>query len=198
MPEPIAYNENELLAKVALGEETAFRELFERYKHKIYSFALYLTHSDSIAEEVTQEIFIKIWNHRSQLQEINYFKSWLRVLIRNHTYTILHRIAQERIILKKISVQTDSHASVTEIDVLTREYNRLLDQAIARLPTQQKKVYVMSRKEGMKHDMIADEMGISLNTVKNHMKAALRSIRLYIEDHTDILVLTIFSLVKFF
>jgi RNA polymerase sigma-70 factor (family 1) len=194
VPTEPSYNEKEILQQIAAGEEPAFAQLYDRYHQKLYSFAFFLTRSAELAEEITQEIFIKIWTHRHELSGINYFNSWLRTLVRNQAYDQLRRLAHERLIFKAIAYGPEPNAPVTETDVADREYNRLLERAIDQLSPQQKIVYRLSRQEGLAQEAIAQSMGLSLNTVKNHMKAALRSIRTYLDKHTDTLILLAIAL----
>lgn len=182
------YDLHEMLAQISLGNERAFRQLFDTYHHKIYSFAFYLTRSATLAKDITQDIFIKVWMNREQLSAVGHFEAWLKTIVRNHTYNYLHRLATERLVLKKIEQQRTGTAVDGENEWLTREYDRLLAQAIAQLSEQQQKVFLLSRREGMKHEAIARLLGVSVNTVKNHMKAALQSIRRFFEDHTDAIV----------
>lgn len=140
-----------------------------------------------MAEEITQEIFIKIWASRSELTEINYFNSWLKTLIRNFTYNYLRRIAHEKMIFADIHSNLKTEATVNTMEAL--EYKQLLQKAIEQLPAQQKKVYLLSRRDGFKHEEIAQEMNLSINTVKNYMKLALESIRLFLDNHTDAMIL---------
>jgi RNA polymerase sigma-70 factor (ECF subfamily) len=177
MDEEISYKEKKLLEQVARGSETAFRLLYDIQHQRIYSFALFLTHSEVLAEEVTQEIFIKIWNHRTELSEIRQFDAWLKTLIRNQCYTFLNRLAKERLILQEINEQNTEGSNFTEENILFSDYSRLLQQLLDRLPEQQRKVFILSRQEGIKHEDIARQMGLSINTIKSHMKAALRNIR---------------------
>jgi RNA polymerase sigma-70 factor (ECF subfamily) len=179
------HNEYELLQQVAQGSESAFRELYNRHHQRIYSFALFITHSDVLAEEVTQEIFIKVWTHRTELEGIRNFNAWLKTLVRNQAYTYLSRQAKERIILQEIGQSSPHSSNDTEITVLDQEYNRLLQEAINGLPRQQQKVYLLSRQQGLKHEEIAQELGLSVNTVKNHMKAALQHIKQFLNGRTD-------------
>jgi len=179
-----SYKEQIVLELVARGNEAAFRRLYEAHNQRIYSFAFFLTRSDVLAEEVTQEIFIKIWTHRSELSEIRQFDAWLKTLVRNQCYTFLNRLAKERLILQEIDRQESEVSNYTEEEVMFSEYNRLLQQVISQLPEQQRKVFILSRQEGMKHEEIARQMGLSINTIKSHMKAALRSIRLFLDSRT--------------
>ena len=191
MPSDLLHTEKELLTRLTNGDEPAFRRLFDLYHQRVYSFAFFLTHSEILAEEIVQEVFIKIWMNREKFTEINYFASWLRTVVRNQAYTYLRRIAHEKLILQELS-HTSPHS--TETEVLDREYSLLLQQAIEQLPPQQKKVYLLSRKDGLKNDAISAEMGISVNTVKNHLKAALKSIRSFLDARTDALILVAMAL----
>lgn len=186
---PLPYDELTLLREVAEGNKSAFREIYVHHHQKLYSFAFFITRSANLAEEITQEIFIKIWMHRLELGGIDNFNAWLKTLVRNHAYTCLHRMALEKVILQNIRKTTSGEDNVTDTAILDREYNRLLEKAISNLPLQQKKVFLLSRQEGMKQEAIAQALGLSINTVKNHMKAALRSIRVYLEGHTDAIVM---------
>lgn len=181
-------SEPELLRLVANGDEQAFRQLFEQYRQRVYSFAFYLTRSEHLAEEATQEIFIKVWLNREKLAAINYFPSWLRTIIRNLAYSHMRRIAQERLFLQRMGHLPGTDIISIESQMLDKELDHFLQEAVGQLPPQQQKVYLLSRKEGWRNDAIAKEMGISINTVKNHLKAALKSIRFFLDSRTDTLL----------
>ncbi len=183
-----SFEEKTLLKKVAKGSEPAFRRLYDIHHQQIYSFALFLTRSEVLSEEVTQEIFIKIWARREELLEIRHFKPWLKTLVRNQAYSFLSRLARERLILREVGQQKKEAANHTEEEVLVREYGRLLKEILGQLPEQQRKVFLLSRQEGMKHEEIARHLGLSINTIKSHMKAALRRIRLFFDSHNDTLI----------
>lgn len=174
---------NLILVRVAAGDQSAFNTLFETYHQRIYSFAFFLTHSELLAEEVTQEIFIKIWNHRSELLELNFFDAWLKTVIRNHCYTFLNRLAKEKIILDEINKQETTELNTTEDKIFFYDYSTLLKRALNRLPKQQRKVFILSRQEGVKNEDIAKMMNLSINTVKCHKKAALRNIRIFLGNN---------------
>jgi RNA polymerase sigma-70 factor (family 1) len=179
---------------VAGGSEPAFRELYDAYHQRIYSFALFITHTDILAEEITQEIFIKVWTHRQGLSGINNFNAWLKTLVRNHSYTYLNRLARERLVLTETKRRREGETYSTEADIQDNEYSRLLKEAVSQLPEQQKKVYLLSRQDGLKHEEIAGQLGISVNTVKNHMKAALKGITAFLHGRTDALILLALAL----
>jgi RNA polymerase sigma factor (sigma-70 family) len=95
-PDPV-YDEREILARVARGDQYAFRLLFDRHRDKVYSFALFLTRFEPTAEEITQDVFTKAWTHREELPKLDYFLSWLRTVARNEAYNYLKRKARERL-----------------------------------------------------------------------------------------------------
>ncbi|MEA5005391.1 MAG: RNA polymerase sigma-70 factor [Rikenellaceae bacterium] len=186
------YDDNKLLSLVANGNEAAFHQLYRLHHQRIYSFAFFLTSSDLLAEEVTQEIFIKIWNHRAELSEIKVFEAWVKTLVRNQCYTFLNRLAKERLIFQNINNQGIQVSSSTEEKYISEEYITLLRQAVDHLSEQQKKVFLFSRIDGMRLDEIAIKMGLSINTVKSHIKAALKNIRLSLGSQA-LIIFTVFG-----
>lgn len=133
MNHPYIHNEKELLHQISQGSEPAFRQLYDTYHQRIYSFAFFITRSDILAEDLVQETFIKIWTHRTELSGIIHFNAWIKTLVRNQSYSYLSRLAKERIILSEIKQRTDSSDTSTETTVQDQEYSRLLLQAIHEL-----------------------------------------------------------------
>ena len=177
-------NEKRLLQQVAAGNEHAFKQLFDLRRQKVYSFAFHLTRSDLMAEEIVQEIFLRIWLHRRQLSDILHFHAWLNTLVRNLSYTWLRRMALEASILRDLQHRSGEASVDTQDNLQIREYRRLLQQAIDDLPPRQQEIYLLSRREELSYAAIADQLGLSINTVKNHMKEALRSMRRFLESHS--------------
>jgi len=173
--------EENLLRQISDGDEHAFRVLFDQYRDFIYSFALHITNSELIAKDIVQDIFIKIWMQRHTLHEISNIKGYMHRLTRNHALNGLKRKAHELSLLQTLPVAASLHT--TEETLLYRELERLLDKAVSLLPPQQQRVYQLSRKEGLTHAEIADRLHISTETVKKHLMAALRSIRIYLQQH---------------
>jgi len=181
--------EKELLLQVASGDAESFKYLFEKYKNKIYSMSMYITRSEYISEEITQEAFYKVWQHREELGKIEFFNSYLRTIVANVAYNYLKRIANEKFILKSISKQSSGISNSTENTVLFNDYQAILDQAIQKLPPQQKKVYILSRQEGLKQEEIAKRMNISIYTVKEYLKCALISISKFVDKKLELSII---------
>jgi RNA polymerase sigma-70 factor (family 1) len=172
-----SYNEKALLQQVAQGDERSFRELYDHYYNRIYSIAYKLTKTESVAEDVVQEIFIKLWVHKETLSGVDNFNAYLNTLIRNHVFNCMRRLATEEVFLHKM-IDEGSVVSDDVHDALVyKELRKRLSDVISRLSPQQKRAYHLSRIEGLKHEEIASQMNISRETVKKHIGEALRLIK---------------------
>jgi RNA polymerase sigma-70 factor (family 1) len=182
------YDERAVLIRTSKGDESAFRQLFDRHRDRIYGFAFYLTREEAVAEEITQDVFTKVWLNREDLATVDYFISWIRVIARNQAYNYLSHSARERLMLRELASRADETDLSTEKMLEAREFGRLLEQAVEKLPPQQQKVWRLSRQAGLKIDEIADQLEISPYTVKNHLKEALRQVRANLDGHLHALI----------
>jgi RNA polymerase sigma-70 factor (family 1) len=167
--------EGNLLRQVAEGNESAFSELFHACRDKLYSFTLRICGSPQQAEDIVQDIFLKVWVMRAELLEIKDFQQYLFRMSHNHAINLLKKEARESILLSKIRIP--SSLSVTEQEVQRRETEAFVRNAIDRLPRQQKQVFILSREQGLNQEEISEKLHITIPTVKSHMTQALRSLR---------------------
>lgn len=176
---------SELLAKVAAGDENAFREIFETYWDAVYGVAFTLTKSASLAEEMVQEVFLDIWLKREKLAAVEKFSSYLFIVARNHIFNVLRKKIREEAftehLLNYFRETGDSPAEQLE----TRETEELFCQAIEKLPPQQRLIFGLCRKQGLSHEEIALRLQISRHTVKSHMHKALQFIQHYLLSHAE-------------
>lgn len=185
MPIQPLHNEKALLAQILQGDETAFRIVFDHYRDAIYSFALKVVQHEVIAEEIVQDVFVKIWMNRNGLSAVRNFADFLFIITRNHTLNCLRRLAKEKKHTIAATSELPTEAISAEATVLQRDYDRVLQQAIDRLPPQQKLVFTLSRLQGLSREEIAAQLNISTGTVKTHMKQATRSIRVYFKNYNS-------------
>lgn len=183
MPTYFPYNEKELLERIAAGDEAAFSVLFYTYHQQLGDYIFRLTRSLATAEEIVQEVFVKLWTKKHLLKEVNNIQSYIYRLSRNHTLNSLRQLAKER--AGKDAWIRDA-GPLEEDPVYNEQYFRLIDEAISKLPPQQQKAWLLSRKEGLMHEEIAHEMHISRETVKRHIQLALRFIMSYVRQHAEI------------
>ena len=182
------HNEDEIIALIIQGDEIAFAKLFEHYRDKIYSVALKLTQSVTIAEEVVEDVFLKIWLKRSDLINIQNFGAYLYTITRNDVYKALKQIAKNyNIVLLTEKHQLLSHND-TEDYVMEKEYSTILKKAIDRLPKQQKEVYSLIKEQGLKREEAANLLNLRPETVKFHLAQAMKNIRSFCSLHLNSIV----------
>ncbi|HEX8377994.1 MAG TPA: RNA polymerase sigma-70 factor [Pedobacter sp.] len=180
----IVYSNDILLEQVALGNEKAFRQLFDQYWKRIHGIALALTKSPDIAEEMVQDIFLKIWLNRTSLLNVRTFEAYLVTVSRNHILNELRRKVKEEPFTQHLLDYLTDLSNNPEQSIIKKERERLLNAAVDTLPAQQKAVFQLSR-EQLSQQEISEKLHISTNTVKVHMNKALKGIRLYVSRYSD-------------
>jgi RNA polymerase sigma-70 factor (ECF subfamily) len=185
--QPALHNEKELLQLISGGDENAFGAVFDHYRNKIYGVALKLTHSTTVAEEIVEDVFLKIWIRRASLNEIENFSAYLFTIARNETYKILKQIAKNyKIVLLSENNESLVHNN-TEDYLINKEFTSLLQKAIDRLPHQQKQVYKLMKEEDLKRGEVAELLHLQPETVKFHLAQAMKNIRTYCMLHLNTL-----------
>ncbi|NHA03795.1 sigma-70 family RNA polymerase sigma factor [Mucilaginibacter sp. HC2] len=189
-------DERELLMQVASGDEHAFRQLFMMYHQQLGEHMLRITNSIELAEEIVQDVFLKIWFTRESLVRVDNFKAYLFVISKNHALNCLKKLAKERAVIKQMEEAGTGnlHAEIAGTDM----YYNLLDEAIDQLPPQQQKVYLLSRHGRLKYAEIADQLELSRETVKKYLQIATLSITEYVHEHLEVIVLLLIALKSFF
>lgn len=178
------YSEKDLLQRSGNGDQTAFSEIFRLYKVKLYGYIFRLTGSSEMAEDVVQNIFLKLWKDRHLLPDIDNLSAYIFRMAQNQSINAFKRMARETILIRKLLTgQADFTPSTPESELAFKEMEKSFRQAIEKLPAQQKKVYLLSREEGLKYEEIAQRLQISPGTVKNHMIQLLRTLREHLENN---------------
>lgn len=184
-------DEKALLHQISIGDAKSFSIIFHRYSPKVYVYALKIVKSENLAEEIAQEVFVKVWNLEEQLTQIENLDAYLRVLTRNHTLKVLRRLALEIKTSRMMAHDYQEDHNETEEYIIFKDSEKILNQAIEKLPAQQKLVYSLCHQEGLKYEEVAERLNISKLTVKTHMQHALRFLRNYVSTHTDIATVVI-------
>lgn len=170
-------NESELLLKIADGNESSFTTLFYHYYKPLGRFVFNMTHSLQLTEEIVQDAFVKIWLRRENLSAINSFGNYIFVLCRNETFAQLKKLASEKNAITKSENYQAIEAEHDQLENPTEAYRTMIEEAVAKLPPQQKKVYQLSRHDRLKYAEIADQLGLSEVTVKKHIQLAVQFIQ---------------------
>ena len=170
-------DEKSILEQFAAGNHTAFRELFMRYHLKVYYFVLGLVKSESDAEDLTQEIFLKLWTHRSRFTEVRTFGSYLYVLAKHTAFNYIESRRVNLVSLERAGEEDGERSDTPYEDLVAKDLRLLVDMIVETMPPQRKMIYRMSREQGLSNEKIARELNISKRTVENHLTQALADIR---------------------
>lgn len=186
--------DTELVLLLTQDDEAAFSELYVRHKDKLRYFCLSLLKSGEEANDIVQEIFIRIWESRSFINPDLSFSSFLYTMARNRILNYFRDADIDMKVKQILALKNPTEENIIESDMIYAEYKNILHEAIETLSPQRKKIFNMSREENLSHKEIAAQLGISVNTVQEHISESLRSIKSYFLKHTDISL----SLLMFF
>ncbi|MBO9154004.1 RNA polymerase sigma factor [Chitinophaga sp. GCM10012297] len=180
----IPHSEKELLRLLADGNEHAFQVIFERHWDAVFSTALLLAKSASVAEDVAQDVFTMLWEKRVSLAGVEKLENFLFIAARNMIYSRFRKLASQDAYRQYVlsCFREDGAERVDETAEL-RELDRTIQQAIRLLPPQQQRAFRLSRYEGMQHEEIAVTMGVSRVTIKSYIVQAIASLRKALANH---------------
>jgi RNA polymerase sigma-70 factor (family 1) len=169
-----------LLQHVANGDKEAFRQLFDQYKLRLFSFVLQMTHSKVDAEEIVQDVFAKLWEIRTDLVQVDYPGKYIYTIARNKTLNHLAKLARDRQLLQQVWLNVSQTDNSTEAILQAQESQRLIGEAINRLSLQRQTIFRLSREQGLTHEEIAVHLGLSKSRVKNILVEILKHIKDYL------------------
>lgn len=156
----------------------AFRQLFDTQRRKVFTYLLKITKSREFSEDAVQEIFLKIWSTRTTLPGIDNINAYLHRMAHNYAYSGFKRLARETLVLAAIKEQQPTFNDIHPgRQLIAKEVQAAIQKIVDQLTPSQRKVFLLSREQGLKQEDIAKELGISIMAVKKHMVDALRFLR---------------------
>lgn len=169
MPINSLYNESELLRRINAGDASAFEQLYNFYRHSVYQLIIKFIKLPAMAEDLTQEVFIKIWESRNRLTEVNSFKDYLFITARNHTLNRLKQIARQDIAMGEIVRYYPSRQEDAGDKLLQQEYWEHIQRVLNGLPERTREIFQLCRIQEKSYDEVAELLGITRDAVKKHM-----------------------------
>ncbi|WP_430973841.1 RNA polymerase sigma factor [Sunxiuqinia rutila] len=186
--------DSELLLSLQKGDHSAFEKLFLKYGQKLFVFAVSYLKQESEAEEIVQEVFMKVWKNRERLKTDTSFQSYLFTIAYNSIKKSFNRKAQVDQFKEELIDQLDSGRDPIDFENNYQLVIQRLDQFIAEMPERRKNVFVQRKKHGKSLVEIANELGISVKTVENQITEAMKYLkRRFAEDFPgDLLFFSLF------
>lgn len=170
------YQDKDLVVQLKSNSSSAFQALFEKYSQRIYRFSIGYLKNNQEAEEIVQDVFLRVWKTREKLVAEQSFESYLFTIAKNSILNTIRKANYEKAYLEYSSLHPNKN-SLLEEELDFKELDRIYRQAIEKLPARRKEVYRLSRDKGLSNREIANELGISVKTVENQMTAALSAIK---------------------
>lgn len=161
--------ESSLKERLAKGDEAAFTYIFNQYSSRIRQFVVKFVKSPQLTEDITQEIFIKMWEGRAMSTEIKSLEAWLFTLARNHTLNTLKQISKEPAGLCKLLENYRVVPNSIEDKIVEREYMARVDTILASLPERSREIFRLCREEELSYEEVMKALDISRSAVKKHM-----------------------------
>ena len=188
--------ERSLILRLIEGDEDAFCELYATYKNRLIYFAMRFLKSREYAEDVFQDAFTVVWQSRRFINPDASFSSYLYTIMRNRILNQLRNAANEEKLKESILSQALDYTEDTKREVMLNDLKSLISHALQQLTPRQREIFEMSREAQLSHKEIADKLGISVNTVQEHISTSLKLIRTYLikysgSEYVDLLLLLI-------
>lgn len=188
--------ERSLILRLIEGDEDAFCELYATYKNRLIYFAIRFLKSREYAEDVFQDAFTVVWQSRRFINPDASFSSYLYTIMRNRILNQLRNAANEEKLKESILSQALDYTEDTKREMMLNDLKSLISHALQQLTPRQREIFEMSREAQLSHKEIADKLGISVNTVQEHISTSLKLIRTYLikysgSEYVDLLLLLI-------
>lgn len=181
-------------SKQQSNEEQEFELIFRRYYVRLCGFANKFISNTAEAEEIVQEVFLNVWSKKDRLKLDDEIKPYLFKSVQNLCFNFIeHQKVVENyysvieVVYKNKKEDFDAYESV-----LFTEFQAKVDEAIGSLPEECRKIFRMSREEGLKYAEIASKLGLSVKTVETQMSRALSKLKIELKDYLSILIISLF------
>lgn len=174
-----------LVTELKNGNKSAFAHVYENYSNKVYHFILKFIIDQEDARELVQQVFIKLWENKKNIDPGLPLDPYLFVISRNCCFDFLKRAARDRELKEQLLQMNSIRCNETENKILLNEYEALVNKAILQLPEKRREVF-NCRLDGMSYDEIAIQLNISKNTVKTHLLKSYRFVKEYVKVFADI------------
>lgn len=185
--QPAHMDDKELLKKIRKGDIDAFETLFRRYYSALYNYAYMFVKQKDDAEEIVQDLFFTIWKNKTNLNISSSFKSYVYRSVYNNSVQFLRRKH------KSVSLEegdTEKNTGRDDPDsVQLQQLTETIENVLRSLPERSRRIFELSRFEGLRYHEIAEKLAISIKTVEANMSKVLKTFRKYLREYQNIILL---------
>ena len=175
-------DEKTLLLELIEGGEYAFEEIYRLYSSRLFGRLLKLVKIEAQAEEILQDVFLKIWENRILIDPEKSFRSLLFKIAENKVYDFFRKVARDKNLESQLVALATANHTIIESFMSGEENLAILQKAIAGLPPQRQQVFRLCKFEGKTYKEVSELLGISLSTISDHVVKGTKSIRDYFDN----------------
>jgi len=189
MPEALKYSlysDDELIACWRKDEKGVFEYIYHQHAVRLLSIAVHKTGDMAVAQELVQDTFLSLYRHKTDLKTGTHLPAYLYLALKRNILNYYRKQTTHKRYEAWVQQQASGIDHSTEYLVNTRELELLLSDHIERLPPQCRMVFKLSRLEGLTDKEIAAKMKISVNTVEQHKRKALKILRFAFRDYLGV------------
>lgn len=169
--------DNQLVIKLIQSDKRAFEQIYSKYYYKIYSIAkMYVGYADD-AQEVVQDVFVRLWETRSQINPAGNFDGYLFMITRNIVFDRLRKEKSLRMMKMAYIRFVEEHCDDVRENIMAKELREKINDFVENLPPRQKEVFLLSRKVGLTRDEIASKLKIKVNAVDRNIHIVLSKLK---------------------
>ena len=180
--------ESLLVERMASGDETAFELLFKFYYPGLVIFASNIIVNRDEAEEIVQDFFVRLWEHRENIRSESTLKSYLFTSVKNRSINYLKNAQVKQNVIEELKKQMESEMRYNPDVYVDTELQRRLKNAFTKLPPRTSEIFTLSRFKGFSNDEIANELGLSKRTVETQVSNALKILRKELQEYMTLLL----------
>lgn len=170
-------NETEWIFQLKNGNKQAFEVIYQYYSNSIYSKIIKMTKDEAVADDLLQDIFVKIWERRSFINEAFSFRGWIYKIAENCVYDYYRMLSQDAKMREKLISTFAEMYNHTEDYILNKERSKMLNDALAQLPPQRQAIFKLCKIDGKSYAEAAEILNISASTVSGQLVKATRAIK---------------------
>jgi len=187
-----SYSPSEEKATVlALQQDSldAFNSLYNVYGRELFLHIQNMTKDAEAAEELLQDVFMKVWDNRTTIDADRSFRAWLYTVARNAVYNYYRQVAKDQKIQEHLYLHFEDLYHLEAEEPLRDKQEALLAKALASLTERRRTVFTLCKIEGKSYEEVASQLGISVSTVSNMMVKSNQQIRRFVQEHYEELLL---------
>jgi RNA polymerase sigma-70 factor, ECF subfamily len=176
-------SDNELVRRLAKGDQLAFKDLYLKFHGRIYNFCFKLLANSEEAKDIVQHVFITLWDQRESLDAEKSIEKYIYTIARYSAYQNLRKRVYQQAAFVYFLNNEEQLKEVTFDEVIYDELNSFFEKVIESLPARRKEIFKLNRNEGLTYKDIASRLNISENTVDTQMRHSLQYIKKEYERH---------------